>query len=545
MDSIAYTLIHDNGGDKESQHLKKLLETGKDHEKIAAMKSILELMLHGEQLQSLLMHVIRFVMPSKNKALKKLLMLYWEICPKRNPDGTPKQEMVLVCNDLRNDLLHPNEFIRGQCLRFLCKLKEADILEPLAPSVRACLEHKHAYVRKNAVLAIFSIYKNFDYLIPDAIELIETYLNTEADQGARRNALIMLMNTHLQSAVAYYHTVVAQIPNMDPQLQLSFIEIIRKDCKSPNADKAKYIQSVISLLTVPSSTVRYEAASTLVFLSTHASAIKAAATCYIELAYKESDNNVKLIVLMKINELREKNDRMLDDCVMDILRVISSPDLQVRKKCLSIALDMISNRNVDEVVLFLKKELVKTHDQEYEKTFEYRQVLIQAIHSCAIKFPQVADSVVHVLMEFLNDSGKTTSVDVITFVKEVMERFPHLRRGIVTSLLDAFGEMKNSRTLRGALWALGEYADEPELIEMAMERIRESIGAVPILQAEEVVDQPSSPSKSPTRGTSPSRKQPKTTQRVLADGTYATETVFSQMSPTLKKQAVKPPLRSN
>jgi coatomer subunit beta len=30
-------------------------------------------------------------------------------------------------------------------------------------------------------------------------------------------------------------------------------------------------------------------------------------------------------------------------------------------------MDMVSNRNVDEVVAFLKKELVKTHDQEYEK----------------------------------------------------------------------------------------------------------------------------------------------------------------------------------
>jgi hypothetical protein len=30
-------------------------------------------------------------------------------------------------------------------------------------------------------------------------------------------------------------------------------------------------------------------------------------------------------------------------------------------------MEMISSRNVQEVVLVLKKELVKTHDQEYEK----------------------------------------------------------------------------------------------------------------------------------------------------------------------------------
>ena len=39
------------------------------------------------------------------------------------------QEMILVCDAYRKDLQHPNEFIRGSTLRFLCKLKEAELLE--------------------------------------------------------------------------------------------------------------------------------------------------------------------------------------------------------------------------------------------------------------------------------------------------------------------------------------------------------------------------------------------------------------------------------
>ena len=53
-------------------------------------------MLNGDPLPGILMHIIRFVMPAKNKALKKLLLVYWEICPKTNPDGKMKQEMILV-----------------------------------------------------------------------------------------------------------------------------------------------------------------------------------------------------------------------------------------------------------------------------------------------------------------------------------------------------------------------------------------------------------------------------------------------------------------
>ncbi|KAL3279125.1 hypothetical protein HHI36_016639 [Cryptolaemus montrouzieri] len=70
---------------------------------------------------------------------------------------------------------------------------------------------------------------------------------------------------------------------------------------------------------------------TLVTLSTAPTAIKAAASCYIELIIKESDNNVKLIVLDRLIALREHptHERVLQESVMDILRVLASPDLEV------------------------------------------------------------------------------------------------------------------------------------------------------------------------------------------------------------------------
>jgi len=66
--------------------------------------------------------------------------------------------------------------------------------------------------------------------------------------------------------------------------------------------------------------------------------LQAAASCYIELIVKESDNNVKLIVLDRLVALREHpaHERILQDLVMDILRVLSSTDLEVRRKTLSL-----------------------------------------------------------------------------------------------------------------------------------------------------------------------------------------------------------------
>jgi len=43
-----------------------------------------------------MMPIMQFVMPSRNKQLKKLLHFYWEVCPKYDENGKLKQEMILV-----------------------------------------------------------------------------------------------------------------------------------------------------------------------------------------------------------------------------------------------------------------------------------------------------------------------------------------------------------------------------------------------------------------------------------------------------------------
>lgn len=94
----SYSLVHqDNTADQPSlQELKTLLEKGTDESKVDTMKKILTVMLNGDAMPQLLMHIIRFVMPSKSKPLKKLLYFYYELCPKLDSNGKLKQEMILV-----------------------------------------------------------------------------------------------------------------------------------------------------------------------------------------------------------------------------------------------------------------------------------------------------------------------------------------------------------------------------------------------------------------------------------------------------------------
>jgi coatomer subunit beta len=547
----AYSLVQmDNAADTPSQQdLKTQLEKGTDETKVETMKKILIIMLNGDPMPNLLMHIIRFVMPSKSKPLKKLLYFYYEICPKLDANGKLKQEMILVCNGIRNDLQHPNEFVRGNTLRFLAKLREPELIEPLLSAAQTCVDHRHAYVRKNAVWALAAVYQHAQNLIPDAPDMLQTFLAAESDTTCKRNAFAALMTISHEKALEYLTGVLDGVPNAEELLQLAELEFIRKDAVQNQANKARYLRLIFDLLEANTSTVTYEAATSLTSLTSNPVAVKAAAGKLIELSIKEADNNVKLIVLERVDQLRRRNEGVLDDLMMEVLRVLSSPDLDVRKKALGIALEMVSSKNVEEIVMLLKKELSKTVNEQYEKNSEYRQLLIQSIHHCAIKFSEVAASVVDVLMDFIVDFNNSAAIDVISFVKEVVEKFPKLRSSIVERLVSTLGEVRAGKVYRGSLWVVGEYSFTEEDIREAWKRIRSSIGEIPILASEQrLLEEHATDGDAAPEQANGTKHTSSNSRKVLADGTYATESALTTDSAAnarleAVKAASKPPLR--
>lgn len=83
-------------------------------------------------------------------------------------------------------------------------------------------------------MAVYTIYKNFEFLIPDAPELIQTFMAAESDTTSIRNAFVMLQATAPQRAIEYFVQVYDQIPSLDEMMQLAVIELIRKESKSAN-----------------------------------------------------------------------------------------------------------------------------------------------------------------------------------------------------------------------------------------------------------------------------------------------------------------------
>ena len=536
MEKSCTLLVHfDKSSPALANEIKEALEGNDVPEKIDAMRKAVMLLLNGEPLPQLFITIVRYVLPSEDHTIQKLLLLYLEIIDKTDARGRVLPEMILICQTLRNNLQHPNEYIRGVTLRFLCRISEAEIIEPLVPSILGNLEHRNPFVRRNAVLAINAMYKlpQGEQLLIDAPETIERLLSTEQDASTRRNAFLMLFQCAQDRAVSYLFSNIESVTEWGELMQMVVLDLIRKVCRTNRAEKGRYIKIIIGLLDASSTStaVSYECAGTLVSLSSAPTAIRAAASTYCQLLLSQSDNNVKLIILDRLNELRSAHRDIMVEQIMDVLRALSSPNLDIRRKTLDIALELITPRNVDEVVMTLKKEVVKTQGGELEKNGEYRQMLVQAIHSCAIKFPEVAGNVVHLLMDYLGDSNVASAMDVVIFVREIIETNPKLRVSIITRLLDTFYQIRAARVCACAIWILGEYCLSLSEVESAIDTVKQCLGDLPFYTLNSEETESSDPSKKPaqvnTTATVSSRRP-----TVLADGTYATQSAASETAIT-------------
>jgi len=498
-----------------------------------ALKAAIMAMLGGEFMPRILMQVIRFCINSDDKPLKKLTMLYWEVVPKYQDltgeellqqaagNAVPRKllpEMILVCNALMNDLNHANEYVRGSMLRFLCKVKDEEILGPLIPSIKSCLTHRHSYVRKSAALCIFHISKlHADHLVPDGAELIAQFLATETDMAARRNAFLMLINENEEFAFEFLGQHIQEgITQFGDGFCLLVLELTRRVCRRDPNQKSRFVRVLFQMLSSNSAAVSYEAAWTLVSLSSAPTAVRAAAVTYANLLNGQNDNNIQLIVLDRLENLQIKHSKIVQELLMDILRALSSPNPDICQKVLEIAMESINARNVSSVVTTLKRELQKSLEDDNEKSSAVRHMLVDAIHDCAKKFPETAESVVGILMELLSSSDRT-SLQVATFVRAIIQEHAPLRQTLVPKLLDSLEDISSPPVMCVTLWILGEFT-APEDAQDTFDEIVKEVGSTPFVIEE------------PTEETSGESETPKlvTKNVVLSDGTYATQTSYAQ-----------------
>lgn len=309
-------------------------------------------------------------------------------------------------------------------------------------------------------MAIWSIYKTVDYLIPDAPELLESILASETDPMCQRNAFLALSQIDPSRALEYFESISSRIGELDTLLQLALLEFVRCDGSQAGRREA-HVQLLGEMIQLQSIAppVKFEAASTLLLLTGLASSVKAAAICFIDLALHESENSAKLVVLDRLADLQRQHPSVIGELVPELLRVLASSDLEVRRRSLAILLAGLQGRQALEVVGQLKKDLARV-PTDYDQAVDYKLLLLETIHQASIRHTEeTAALAMTCYLDVLSDAsapGKLLEF-ASQCVKETLERVSSLRGSTVTLLLSQLEATTSPRVAESLLWILGEY----------------------------------------------------------------------------------------
>lgn len=158
-------------------------------------------------------------------------------------------------------------------------------------------------------------------------------------------------------------------------MQLAVLELFRKACKYDPTQKSRLMKAIFFFSKSKSSSVLFECANTLTQISNSPTTLKLSTNIYVQLLLTLTDNNVKLILLDKLQQILDINPRFLEDQVFDITKLLNNQSLEIRRKVIELIKRLVSEKNINSIFPLFLKELKKlAHDNEQK---DFRHLLIE------------------------------------------------------------------------------------------------------------------------------------------------------------------------
>lgn len=129
------------------------------------------------------------------------------------------------------------------------------------------------------------------------------------------------------------------------------------------------------------------------------------------------------------------------------------------------------------------------------------------------------------MAEFLSDTNEQAAADVLIFIREAIQKFPHLRSLITEKLIETFPAIRSVKVHRAALWILGEYVTKIGDVLQVVEAVNQALGEIPMVEAEQRKLAGESNESDQTNANANVSNVP--SNKVTSDGTYATQSAFS------------------
>ena len=522
-------------------------------DKQEALQTVLGSMVNDDNYpEDLMINVIHHLTIVDDIKIKKMLFLFWEVIDKHKPDGTMKDEIILLCNGIRKDLDSPNEYIRGRTLRLLTKLPYKEILENVKAAVFDNIKHVHPYVRSNAIMCVLSFIDNFGVdIVPDSLpdDLKEIILK-DTDTATRRNAYVLYSRISPMESLSLTQEIMEnnEISELGDLFALCIVENLRKLNKIFPQKSSNFIHLLLELSVHKSHSVLFEIGSLLLEISSNPNVVSSAVNILCSLLHEERDNNTLIIILKKLYNIKNRHGEILQEQILTFANLINlNYAVELRNLSFKLIDELITESTITQVFdkfMNIFTQLNSVNESEF--TIELKSSMLKCMLKNIIKFPKIDKMYILFVLE-KNIIFKKDKLFVYSQISTIKQLFTVYNKSedensililneMLKKIIKLFEEIDQYEIMETCIWILANYSKDVPLLQQSFDLILKNLGDLNFEFLEEELTLEKMDSDIINND---SAKRTVTKTVILPDGTYGTVTEILDVKEIKKQKEFK------
>ena len=452
--------------------------------KVDAVKKVIASMTVGKDVSMLFTDVLNCAQTA-NIELKKLVYLYLINYAKSQPELT-----LLAVNTFVKDANDPNPLIRALAVRTMGCIRVDRITEYLCEPLGRALRDEDPYVRKTAAVCTAKLYDIAPELVKER-GFIETLhdLISDSNPSVVANGVAALSEISetsgrdvMKISASVLQKLLAALNECTEWGQVFILDSLAKYTPADAREAEGIIERVTPRLQHANSAVVMSAVKVILSYmdvmngGSHADSIRALTRKLAPplVTLLNSEPEIQYVALRNINLIVQKRPSILENEIKVFFCKYNDP-IYVKMEKLEIIIKLVSEKNIDQVLLELKEYAT-------EVDVDFVRKSVSAIGRCAVKLERAAERCIGVLLELIQTKVNYVVQESVIVIKDIFRRYPNRYESIIATLCDNLDTLDEPQAKASMIWIIGEYAERidnaDELLDAFLETFEEEDPAV-------------------------------------------------------------------
>ncbi|EED90182.1 beta subunit of tetrameric clathrin adaptor complex AP1 [Thalassiosira pseudonana CCMP1335] len=470
----------------EMHELRMELQSTDRTIKVDAVKKVIASMTVGKDVSTLFTDVLNCAQTA-NIELKKLVYLYLINYAKSQPELT-----LLAVNTFVKDANDTNPLIRALAVRTMGCIRVDRITEYLCEPLSRALRDNDPYVRKTAAVCVAKLYD----IAPELVQergFIETLhdLISDSNPSVVANGVAALSEISetsgrdvMKISASVLQKLLAALNECTEWGQVFILDSLAKYTPADAREAEGIIERVTPRLQHANSAVVMSAVKVILSYmdvmggsgGAHADSIRALTRKLAPplVTLLNSEPEIQYVALRNINLIVQKRSNILENEIKVFFCKYNDP-IYVKMEKLEIIIKLVSEKNIDQVLLELKEYAT-------EVDVDFVRKSVSAIGRCAVKLERAAERCIGVLLELIQTKVNYVVQESVIVIKDIFRRYPNRYESIIATLCDNLDTLDEPQAKASMIWIIGEYAERidnaDELLDTFLETFEEEDPAV-------------------------------------------------------------------